>query len=195
MFLLKQLGRGLCAGPSLPWARCEADAIVVLGGHPRVRIPAAVALWQDGVAEKIVVVGGHLWDGRPGEVWRGEAALREHGVPDSAVASIEEAAPGTVEEARVVVARARLEGWQRLVVVTSPYHRWRSRRVFAQQAVPVGIDVHIEATPFDDWDPDAWWTDPRQRRLVTAELAKFATWKSGVRPGLKALERRWMGIR
>jgi len=176
---LARLGHGLAHDPGLPWQ--VADVGVVLGGHPRVRVPAALDLWRDGTVRQIALVGGQLVDGRPHEVIRGEEVLARLGVDLADVLRLETEALGTLDEARVVVAAAQTHGWKRVVVVTSPYHRWRAALQFASVFENSPVDVHVIATPYDDWSPERWWSDARQRRLVLAELAKYAAWRTGLR--------------
>lgn len=180
-----RLGRWLAQVATPAWDR--ADVAVVLGGHPRVRVPAAVDLLEAGRVGRIVVVGGQLVDGRPAEVRRGEREALARGVAPSQLESLETEALGTVEEA-VVVRRAALEsGWQRVVVVTSPYHCRRTGQVFGHAFADVAPEVRVVATPYDDWSEDGWHTDRRQRSLVGRELVKLVLWRTGlrrlVRPG------------
>ena len=182
---LTRLAAWLADVPPLVWQR--SDVAVVLGGHPRVRVPAAVDLLRAGRVSSIALVGGQLVDGRPAEVRRGEEWARTLGVPEAQLVRLEDEALGTVEEARVVRAAAQVHGWQRVVVVTSPYHCLRSARVFTRAFGATAAHVAVLATPYDDWSPERWHTDPRQRRLVTRELVKMAMWRTGlrrlVRPG------------
>jgi len=177
--LLARLGHGLAHDPGLPWQ--VADVGVVLGGHPRVRVPAALDLWRSGVVPQIALVGGQLVDGRPHEVVRGEQTLGRLGVPLDDVVCLETEALGTLDEARVVLQAAREHGWRKVVVVTSPYHRWRSTLQFSAVFARASVEVHVVVTPYDDWSADGWWADVRQRRLVMQELAKYAAWRTGLR--------------
>ncbi|HCH61698.1 MAG: hypothetical protein CL927_17060 [Deltaproteobacteria bacterium] len=182
---LIRLGRWLSEVPSLPDE--HADVAVVLGGHPRVRVPAAVDLLNSGVAPQIVLVGGQLVRGRPAEVWRGEEWADRLGVPTTKRMSLEREALGTVEEAHTVQAAAAQHGWKRVVVVTSPYHCRRALQVFESVLDQADQQVWVHPTPYDTWTPAAWPHDPRLRRLVGRELLKMAVWRTGlrrlVRPG------------
>ena len=72
--------RWLQAGCGIPHDGAH-DTIVVLGGHPSVRCPAAVELWQAGRAPCITIVGGRLTDGVPTEVRKSAAVLHSLGMP------------------------------------------------------------------------------------------------------------------
>lgn len=182
---LHRLGQWLSEVPPLPDE--EADVAVVLGGHPRVRVPAAVDLLNSGQVGRIVFVGGQLVDGRPAEVRRGEARADLLSVPHDRRLSLEHEALGTVEEAYVVRAAAKRHHWRRIVVVTSPYHCRRALRVFESVLSGDGLEVWVHPTPYDTWTLHAWHHDPRLRRLVGRELVKMGLWRTGlrrlVRPG------------
>ncbi|HTO73588.1 MAG TPA: YdcF family protein, partial [Gemmatimonadales bacterium] len=79
--------------------RARADAIVVLGaaqynGKPspvlRARLDHAVALFHDGLAPSIIVLGGRAEGDRESEARVGQRYLLETGVPDSSDIAISE---------------------------------------------------------------------------------------------------------
>ncbi len=182
---LTRLGRWLSVAAELPEE--GADVGVVLGGHPRVRVPAAVDLLRAGDVNRIVLVGGQLVEGRPAEVRRGEEWAATLGVPDHLLTRLESEALGTVEEAHVVRAAAAEHGWERIVVVTSPYHCRRTQHIFDRVFEAVPLELWVVPTPYDTWTDDTWHRDARLRRLVGRELVKMAMWRTGlrrlVRPG------------
>jgi len=182
---LTRLGQWLEAVPGV--VREHYDVAVVLGGHPRVRVPGAVDLWKAGTVRQVCVVGGQLVNGRPAEVRRGERWAHALGVPDDQLVRLETEALGTVEEAHVVRAAAVRRGWNHILVVTSPYHCRRSWLIFQQVFATTTARVDVAPTTHDDWSTGGWHTDPRLRWLVGRELAKFVMWRTGlrrlVRPG------------
>lgn len=155
----------------------EADAVVVLGGAPRYRAPTAVTLWRTGHARRVVAVGGSFGHQ---EALRTHAVLRVHGVPEAAVLLLEEDAPGTWDEARLVARTARAQGWRRVLVVTSAYHTRRAGRLF-EAAARGDFEVRMRAAADEPWRPDAWWRSRLHTRLLLAEPLKFLSWRSGAR--------------
>jgi uncharacterized SAM-binding protein YcdF (DUF218 family) len=139
--------------------RCPADAIVVLGaqvhrgGRPsaalRGRTQRAVALYQQGYAPRIIVSGG------VGDAGIAEAAVMQaiavgRGVPEAAVV-LEPTATRTVESARAVGAICRAAGWRSAIVVSDPFHLWRSALLFAA----AGLDVQTAATDDSYFSPQS----------------------------------------
>lgn len=122
----------------------RSDAIVVLGasqfdGRPskvlQARLDHAVTLFGQGVAPRVVTVGG----GRPGdrftEAEAGARYLRDHGVT-----SVDALGTGsdTLESLRAVAAEFKAKGWHSAVIVTDPWHSLRSRRM----AQDLGLEAH-----------------------------------------------------
>jgi len=130
--------------------RDNADVVVVLGaaqyhGEPSAvlsaRLDHAAALWRDGVAPKIVTVGGRLAGDTYTEAEAGEKYLTSYGVPQDAVVPIGEG-NDTLESVRAVAVRAETEGWNTAVIVSDPWHSLRARTM-AQDS---GLDVWTSPT-------------------------------------------------
>lgn len=155
----------------------RAEAVVILGGAPRFRAPAAVALWREGWASSIVAVGGS--DGHQ-EARRTLEVLDSLAVPRSVVHVIEADAPGTWDEALQVSALAAREEWSRVLVVTSAYHTRRAAALFAAALGP-DVDVRLRVATDEPWRPDAWWYRWLHVRLLAAEPLKYLAWRTGVR--------------
>lgn len=124
------------AGGSAP-GEGEWDALVVPGakvlegGRASAtlvrRTEHAVALWQSGVAPRIVLTGG-IGEHPPSEAVAAARVARSLGVPDDALL-LEEQSTSTDENAAWT---ARAHPLRRVVVVTDDYHVFRARRVFAR---------------------------------------------------------------
>ncbi len=142
-----------------------ADAIIVLGaqvhrdGRPsaalRGRVRRAVALYHAGYAPRLIVTGG------VGESGIAEAAVMEaiavaHGVPADAIV-LEARATRTLESAQAVGALVRAAGWRSVIVVSDPFHLWRSALLFRAE----GLAVQTAAT-------DDGYFSARSRRYYRA---------------------------
>lgn len=130
--------------------RTRSDVIVVLGasqydGTPspvlQARLEHAKALYEDGVAPTIVTVGGKLAGDRFTEAAAGKAWLVAHGVPASDVVAVGE---GSDTWTSLVAADALMEdqGWGTAVLVTDPWHSFRSR----EMARHLGMQVTTSPT-------------------------------------------------
>jgi uncharacterized SAM-binding protein YcdF (DUF218 family) len=128
----------------------RADAIVVLGaaqydGDPSPvfagRLDHAALLYEQGRAERVLVLGG----GQPGdrftEAEAGRRYLTEKGVPADAIVPVPEGHT-TLESLRAVVPVMREAGMDTAFLVSDPWHNARVERM----ARDLGIEGHASAT-------------------------------------------------
>jgi len=122
----------------------RSDAIVVLGasqfdGRPsavfRARLDHAAHLFADGVAPRVVTLGGGAPGDRFTEAQAGARYLREHGVRDVVEIGV---GRDTLQSLRALKATFDARGWHSAVLVTDPWHSLRSRRMATDQ----GIDAY-----------------------------------------------------
>jgi uncharacterized SAM-binding protein YcdF (DUF218 family) len=115
--------------------RRQVDAVVVLGaaqydGEPSsvfaARLRHAEALYEDGLAPRIVTVGGSRAGDAYTEAEAGRRYLIGRGVPASAVIAVGEGSD-TLGSLRAVDARAQQDGWDSALVVSDPWHSLRAR--------------------------------------------------------------------
>ncbi len=163
----------------------KADAVLVLGAEPTRAITAA-DLYQEGFASVIylsVPRRERRWAALAGDgirwPWFEETArvlLRNRGVPDSQIRLLGQDLPSTVAEA-AEAARALGTRAGTLLIVTSRYHVYRARLIFAE-ALPATrvLVVASGAEPL----PERWWTDPEAARNVVLELVKLVFYRLGM---------------
>lgn len=115
--------------------RRPVDAVVVLGaaqydGEPSsvfaARLRHAEALYEDGLAPRIVTVGGSRAGDAYTEAEAGRRYLIGRGVPAGAVIAVGEGSD-TLGSLRAVDARAQQGGWDSALVVSDPWHSLRAR--------------------------------------------------------------------
>lgn len=125
----------------------RSDAIVVLGasqfdGRPstifRARLQHAKALFQRGVAPRVVILGGRAAGDRFTEAEAGARFLNERGVETVAVGE----GRNTLQSLQALDAEFDRRGWRSAVLVTDPWHSLRSRRM----ATDLGIDAVTSPT-------------------------------------------------
>ena len=125
----------------------RSDAIVVLGasqfdGRPsavfRSRLDHAKTLYDEGVAPRVVVLGGGAPGDRTTEGASGAAYLKAKGVSTLAVGEGRD----TLQSMRALDKVFLERGWHTAVLVTDPWHSLRSRRM----ATDLGIDARTSPT-------------------------------------------------
>jgi uncharacterized SAM-binding protein YcdF (DUF218 family) len=129
--------------------RQPADAIVVLGaaqydGDPSTifaaRLDHALALYQAGVAPHLLTVGGSQVGDQFTEAESGKNYLIAAGVPADAVDAIGEG-NDTLVSLRAGAAELQRRGWTSVVLVTDPWHAYRSRAM----ARDLGLQVQVSS--------------------------------------------------
>jgi uncharacterized SAM-binding protein YcdF (DUF218 family)/glycosyltransferase involved in cell wall biosynthesis len=123
-----------------------ADAVVVFaggvgesgraGGGYQERVKQAVDLYQAGLAPRLVFSSGFTFTFREAEVMRELAS--DLGVPLDAIV-LEEEAGNTYENVRNVQAILERQGWDQVLLVSSPYHMRRALLIWEQVAPQVEI--------------------------------------------------------
>jgi uncharacterized SAM-binding protein YcdF (DUF218 family) len=141
-----------------------ADAIVVLSGGLPFRAVEAARLYRAGYAPEVWVTKpvGYTRDLEPmgiqylgDEVYSREVLLH-FGVPASSIRILETPIFSTEEEIGVISKQANQNNKTRVIIVTSPPHTRRVRRLWK-----VLVDDHphaiVRASPGDPYDPGHWW--------------------------------------
>ena len=120
--------------------RPSSDAIIVLGaaqfdGEPssvfKARLQHARMLYEDGVAPRVITVGGGAPGDRTTEADAGAAFLEERDVEAVAVPE----GRNTLQSLKAVQAYMDRQGWDSAVLVTDPWHSLRSRTMARDQGI------------------------------------------------------------
>lgn len=178
------------------WLRVEdplakADAIVVLaGGTPRREMTAAT-LWKEGWAPRVII-------SRPRERpdileliergirrydQQGEAnqALQAFGVPAADIVQVPEISRTTEPELALVRDLATERGYKRVILVSSPEHTKRVKRIWIKQAragSPEAVVIPArEPFPFGDW-----WRHRRASESILHEYLGHLVLALGISP-------------
>jgi uncharacterized SAM-binding protein YcdF (DUF218 family) len=115
--------------------RPHSDAIVVLGasqfdGRPsavfRARLDHAAELFKQGIAPRIVTVGGGRTGDRFTEAEAGKRYLATKGISTVLAIGV---GSNTLQSVRALAVVYKQQGWKSAVLVTDPWHSLRSRRM------------------------------------------------------------------
>ena len=148
-----------------------ADAIIVLGaaqydGRPspvlQDRLDHALALYEAGLADHIVLTGGRQEGDRYTEATAGYNYLRDQGVPDEALMK-EVDGTSTWESLRASARFLAGEGLTNVVLVTDDYHAYRVEAI----AEEIGLDATVSPT-------DSRLAGTEQLRQLLRETAAVA---------------------
>ena len=136
------------------WGRRDAarpaDAIVVLGaaqyaGRPspvlKARLDHGIALWKDSIAPRLVLTGGTGDGDTTSEAAVGRRYAMEQGVPAAAIL-VEVQGRTTIESLRAVASMSRQHDFDRVVLVSDPFHMLRVQLL----AMRYGLDASTSPT-------------------------------------------------
>lgn len=169
-----------------------ADAAVVLSGLPTSRAFAAHDLYAQGRVGQIILipeppekVEGEMVPERvrqqlialglfdPTLPQWGQRILVALGVPQSEIVVLPEPAHGTIVEAQRIRAFLNGRALSSLALVTSKSASRRARFIFRRVLRGTNIRILASPTPYDSFEPDAWWTKPRNALTVLTEYEKL----------------------
>ncbi|GAA3362016.1 YdcF family protein [Saccharopolyspora gregorii] len=143
--------------------RRPVDMIVVLGaaqyhGKPtpvlRARLEQALELYEQGLTEHVVTVGGSQVGDEYTEAETGRLWLAEQGVPENKITDVETGAD-TLGSMKAVATLARERGWSSALIVSDPWHSLRAR------------------TMAGDFGLDAWASPTRSGPMVQTRATQF----------------------
>lgn len=129
--------------------RGPVDAIVVLGaaqydGDPstvfQARLDHAALLYSEGVASHIVTVGGSRQGDAFTEAESGRTYLVDQGIPAEALDAVGQG-NDTLVSLRAGAAELKARGWTSVVLVTDPWHAYRS----SVMARDLGLSVEVSS--------------------------------------------------
>jgi uncharacterized SAM-binding protein YcdF (DUF218 family) len=156
--------------------RPRADVIVVMGAAQRhgqpsalftARLQHALTLYRHGVAPQVMTLGGNSADGFT-EASAASTWLVAHGVPATSVVAV--GFGGTTWTSLQSAARVwRARSWTTAVVVTDPWHQFRS----AQMARALGLHVAVSPAHSGPAVGDAWG----DTRYVLRESAAYLRYR------------------
>ena len=159
----------------------KSDAVIILGALRLDRTLEAGQLYREGWAPRVVVM--RVRDlSRRGILTRlgitlplffdnQVSALKQMGVPESAIVEVRETTESTEGEARQVAQYAAAHGMRRVIVVSSTYHTGRAWRYF--YCLAPDVKIIVRASRFDGADPKYWWQWPLDRVDVLSEYMKW----------------------
>jgi uncharacterized SAM-binding protein YcdF (DUF218 family) len=164
-----------------PLAR-RADALLVLAGSAtyKERTKRAAEIFNQGIAARILLTddgGRGGWNSVEGRntpfVELARRDLVERGVPAEAIEILEPQVDGTIDEARLLERKVKVENYRSLLLVTSAYHTRRALRTFERvlPSTEIGIE-HAPASGEKTPSPYFWWLKRAGWNSVAAEYVK-----------------------
>ena len=163
-----------------------SDAVVVLytGVEYYPRLIEAARLYNDGLAENIVINGNRKTDMLRSLEYKGFVSccnwaedyiriLGLFGVPRERIITVSaEDVFDTISEAEAVGKELLERGMKKILLTTSKSHTRRARHIW-NRLFKDKLSISVVSAKTDPYDPEGWWRDGRQIRWV---LAEYGAW-------------------
>jgi uncharacterized SAM-binding protein YcdF (DUF218 family) len=149
-----------------------ADVIVVLAGDNNgERVDEAVKLYKKGYAKKLLMSGGPLAWKLTHAQWMKRQAARM-GVPKASIL-LQEQSESTLEDAKFTLPIIKKYGFKSVILVTSPTHTRRAKRVFRKMYAGQGIKVLVYPVQDSKFKLQRWWSRHEDTQRVIWEYVSF----------------------
>lgn len=166
-FYLQALGNWLVVSDSLE----PADVIVVLGGETGERVQEAVKLYKRGYAPKLLMSGGPLaWRLSYAQIMGAQA--RYLGVSSKDII-LEDQSFSTLDNAYYSLLLVRKNKFNKVIVVTSPSHTRRAKRVFDKYFSDYDIKLMVHPVPKSKFKLSKWWQRHEDTQRVFREYSSL----------------------
>ena len=159
-----------------------ADAIVALSGGED-RLAEAARLYEEKYSRTVILTetGEFLpeWNVNYSTLLVAEAVRL--GIPTGAITVTEEAASSTFDEARIVRDLMANRGWKSCIVVTDPFHTFRTRLIFREVFEGSGMSVAIKPVTGHWYKSRSWWLSSEGRSATSLEYIKLLGYLLGIK--------------
>ncbi|MFH1453970.1 MAG: YdcF family protein [Armatimonadota bacterium] len=157
----------------------KSDAVICLGGWDNFgRIKYAVELLNKGYAGKIVFLGDKIHISFIKNTWAslGKEAALKYGCPEDKII-IHQSPSSTYEEAVISKKIMDANNFTSAVVVTSPFHIYRSKKVFDKVFGDKKYRLYFSYPEDDSYLIHSWWIDEYSTVILFNEYVKIIWYK------------------
>lgn len=163
----------------------SSDAIVLLSGGGNERVGEALNLYGQGKGDILILTD--TGDVYPGSNIAAVRVLREEllkrGVDEDDILITRGMSTSTYDEARHVLTAMINNELESALVITDPYHVFRTRLLFREVFRGSGIRVLVQPAGDHWYKPATWFFSTRGWRATISEYSKLVALLFGVRGG------------
>jgi len=146
----------------------QVDAVVVLSGDDGDRLALAIEMHEKGLAPNLVITDTTNAANRR---LRNEAIAA--GFPEENIYVTDLQVDSTADEALAVRELSLREGWGKLMIVTDPYHSFRTRLVFRRAFLATDIEIIVRPVVGHWFRSSTWFFHPEGWQVVFLEIGKL----------------------
>lgn len=160
-----------------PFIICSGRFSVALTSTPQLipleELQAAATAGR--IQEKDVAVAAKKWDEGLGATYMRGQVVR-FGIPEQAVL-VENRSLHTRENAEYILELMKKRGMHRIILVTSPFHQFRTYLTFAKVFQPAGFEILNYYADTGEWHPLTWFFSEENRKLVESEQKRIIQYR------------------
>ncbi len=144
------------------------DAVVILSGGEGDRLSVAIEMLEKELTKNLVITDAD----------RGaNARLREDAIDEGFdrlnIFITEAHVDSTYEEALAVRDLTLTQGWERLMIVTDPYHSFRTRFIFRRELEPMDVGILVRPVAGHWFRSSSWFFHKEGWQFVFLEIVKL----------------------
>lgn len=153
------------------------DAAFVLSGSANERAIKATECYKAGFAPKLVATGSQISGSllaaglelKDADLMK--KALIDQGVDSTDIRLLREGT-STFEESEEILGYATLQGYTRIMIITSKFHTNRVKKVFTSKLKKAGISVVVVGAEPVNYEISSWWRSEEGLIFVNNEYVK-----------------------
>lgn len=147
------------------------DAVVILSGDDGNRLGMAVEMLERGYVQNLVITNTNRIANR-----RLAREAEEAGFNRDSIFITDLLVDSTLDEAQAVMQFAKDKGWSDFLVVTDPYHSFRTRIIFRHEMRGSGINIYVRPVVGHWFRSSSWFMYREGWRYVFLEIAKLTNY-------------------
>lgn len=160
----------------------ESDAVIVLSGSDDdSRIEEGARLQKDKQADLVILTEINTPDSEFTYIQLAKESLWALGIPDSFILVTEKPAESTYEEAQQIKRLMKEKAMKSAIVVTDPFHTFRTRMIFEDVFRGSGIEIHVRPVRNHWYRSNTWFLTETGRQMTFNEVLKIFAYLAGFR--------------
>ena len=161
----------------------KGSAVAVLSGNETDRLKETLRILQEGYAPLVVITETEMTEDGSNSMSTIDKviAARGMGIASEAILVTNQVTSSTRDEALAVLEVAQQRKFKSVIVVTDPYHCFRTRVLF--RGIFKGSGIYVVVRPVRDhwYRSTTWWLTGKGRRATFSEYAKLFFFLFGIR--------------
>ena len=161
----------------------KASAVAVLSGNETDRLHETLRILREGYAPLVVITETEFTEDGSNSMSTVDKviAARDVGIASEAILVTNQVATSTRDEALAILEVAQQRNFNSVIVVTDPYHCFRTRVLFQRIFSDSGIEIIVRPVRDHWYRSNTWWLTAVGRKATFSEYFKLFFFLFGIR--------------